>query len=279
MHANQLAELGSWVATNAGTLVYGETEQPMLVLTNYWTASKVRINRWVTALKMFEEDVKQPKGHDPWPALAIVVQEILVSEFMTRIWAATVLTHDWHRQTDEMQGLAHSVHISHLEAKNRAMRVMLAAKSLDKDTFDRMNVLRSRLERWTDLFLGQLPSAKQAATFAFDKNRVSDFHSEFSESIGRESATQQRILMSSFALDLARDSIEYAANPDINREIAAGVLSCFPADRFDSYGLPKSVRSVWLEKSQSDTQVLVDHLFAFEKSAETRTVVSSKRIG
>ena len=250
----------------------------MLVLTNYWTASKVRINRWVTALKMFEDDISSNSGHDPWPAMAIVVQEILVSEFMTRIWAATVLTHDWHRQSDEMHGLAHSVHISHLEARNRAIRVMLSSRPLNEKMFDKMNALRSRLERWTDLFLGQLPSAKQAATFGFDRARVADFHSEFSESVGPESSTQQKILMSSFALDLSRDSIEYAANPDTNREIAAGVLSCFPADRFDSFGLPKSVRSVWLEKSQCDTQVLVDHLFAFEKSAEQQTITSKNRI-
>ena len=80
MHSSQLAELGSWVATHSGNLVYGEQDQPMLVATSYWTASKLRIQRWVTALKMFEKDIEDSnKGHDPWPALEIVVQEILMS--------------------------------------------------------------------------------------------------------------------------------------------------------------------------------------------------------
>lgn len=270
MHANQLAELGSWVATNSGSLIYGENDQPMLVATNYWTASRVRLNRWGTALKMFEEDFNQPKsGHDPWPALTIVVQEILMSEMLTRVWAAVVSTHDWYRQSDEMHGLAHSIHIGHIEAKNRAFHVMLKGQELNEESFDQMNALRRRIERWTDLFLGQLPSASESAKFAFDRNRVIDFNDEQVSSVGPEHAIRQKILAASFGTDLLRDNIPFAANPDINREIAAGVLSCFPSDRFDSFGLPKSVRAIWLEKSQVDTQVLVDRLVDFEDKAET----------
>ncbi|MDG1872564.1 MAG: hypothetical protein P8J27_01535 [Mariniblastus sp.] len=275
MHANQLAELGSWVAINAGTLIYGENEQPMMVATNYWTASKIRINRWITALKMFEQDFNSPiKNHDPWPAMAILIQEILFSEMLTRVWAATVTTHDWYHNSDEMHGLAHSVHISHIEAKNRAIRVMLHGRSTNEKMFDQLNSSRRRMERWTDLFLGQLPSSEQAALFAFDRNRVRDFINENQETAGQEFVTRQKVLMLSFAADMLRDKIDYSANPEINREIAAGILSCFPADRFDSYGLPKSVRSVWLEKSQTDTQMLVDHLFEFDNKSLSKPTPS-----
>jgi len=275
MHANQLAELGSWVAINAGTLIYGENEQPMMVATNYWTASKIRINRWITALKMFEQDFNSPiKNHDPWPAMAILIQEILFSEMLTRVWAATVTTHDWYHNSDEMHGLAHSVHISHIEAKNRAIRVMLHGRSTNEKMFDQLNSSRRRMERWTDLFLGQLPSSEQAALFAFDRNRGRDFINENQETAGQEFVTRQKVLMLSFAADMLRDKIDYSANPEINREIAAGILSCFPADRFDSYGLPKSVRSVWLEKSQTDTQMLIDHLFEFDNKSLSKPTPS-----
>jgi len=272
MHANQLAELGSWVATNAGTLIYGETPQPMLAATNYWTASRIRLNRWGTALKMFEEDFQEPEAaHDPWPALSIVVQEVLMSEMLTRVWAAVVSTHDWYRQTDEMHGLAHSIHVGHIEAKNRAFRVMLEGQQLNEEMFDQMNALRRRIERWTDLFLGQLPSASVSTKFAFDRNRVNDFNEEQVGTVGHEQTIRQKVLAASFTTDLLRGNIAFAANPDLNREIAAGVLSCFPSDRFDSFGLPKSVRSIWLEKSQFDTQMLVDRLVDFEDKAKKVT--------
>lgn len=284
MHSSQLAEIGSWVAINSGNLVYGDQEQPLRVATAYWTASKIRLQRWVTALKMFEQDFQQladddsnphesDSPHNPWPALQIVVQEILMSEMLTRVWSAAVLTHDWNHQSDEMHGLAQSIHVAHIEARNRAVRIMLRGQAVDEQAFDQMNSLRRRMERWTDLFLGQLPQHEQAAVFGFDRNRVRDFNLEQRESVGPEYRTRQRILTASFTTDMLRNRIPYTANPDLNRDIAAGILSCFPTDRFDSQGLPKSARMIWLEKSHQDTQMLVDQLFDFENQAENGVAV------
>lgn len=268
MHSSQLAELGSWVASNATKLVYGSPEQPMLVATSYWTASKIRLQRWVVALKMFEKDFDDDSSsHNPWPALEIVVQEILMSEMLTRIWSATMLTHDGHHQTDEMHGLAHSVHISHIEARNRAVRIMLKGQSADEEAFDRMNGLRRRLERWTDLFLGQLPCSDQASGLGFDRNRVVDFNEEQRDLLGPTHITRQQVLTASFSNDILRDQTPYAANPEINRDIAAGILACFPSDQFDPTGLPEAARTIWMEKSHHNTQILVDHLMELENKA------------
>ena len=269
MHASRLAELGSWVAVNSGNLIYGSQDQPLLVATSYWTSSRKRIDRWVTALKMFQRDFESPNpGHDPWPALEIVIQEVLYSELLTRVWSAAVLAHDWYRQSDELNGLAHSIHLSHMEVKNRAMRIMLHGQIHDESAFDRLNALRRRLERWTDVFLGQLPFGEQSSRFAFDRKRVQDFHREQRESLGPEFDTRQKVLTASFSTDLLRTDSRYAANPDLNREIAAGIMACFSSDRFDSLGLPKSVKMIWVEKAHHDTQMLVDHLAQFETESE-----------
>ena len=282
MHSSHLAELGSWVAINSDKLIYGDQEQPSLVATSYWTASRIRLQRWVTALKMFEQDFQRLKdeesnsqqsveSHNPWPALQIVVQEILMSEMLTRIWSAAVLTHDLNHQSDELHGLAHSIHVAHVEARNRAVRVMLHAQAVDEAAFDQMNSLRRRIERWTDLFLGQLPQVEQSSVFGFDRNRVRDFNMEQNESEGPECQTRQRVLTASFAQDMLRNRIRFAANPELNRDVAAGILRCFSTDRFDGNGLPKSARMIWMEKSHLDTQVLVDDLFELEAQAENRS--------
>ena len=278
MHANQLAEIGSWVAIHSANLVFGEGEQPTLAATTYWSASKVRLQRWVTALKMFDQDMRDPdSSHDPWPALEIVVQEILLSEVLSRIWSATVMTHDWYHQTDELHGLVHSVHVSHIEAKNRAIRILLYGQAKNETAFDRINRVRRRLERWTDLFLGQLPRVDKSIIFGFDRHRVEDFNKEQRYFVGREYVTRQRLLMSSFASDLMKDQTLYAANPELNREIAAGTLACFPSDRFDSHGLPKSIQTIWIEKSQHETQFLLDQLEGFEDLADRQPTAISTR--
>ena len=270
MHASRLAELGSWIAANSGALIYGREDQPLLVASSYWMASKERSQRWITAIKMFEKDIKNPQpNHDPWASLEIVIQEVIQSELLTRVWSATVLSHDWYRRSDELHGLAHSVYLSHTEVKNRSLRLMLECQDEHVKTVERLNALRVRIERWTDVFLGQLPFKDIAIQFAFDAKRVTDFHNERQEAWGEEMETRQRVFRASFASDLLRNQTSFPANPGPNQDIAAGILACFPTDRFDSLGLPKSIKLAWLEKAHHDTQMLVDHLVAFEHEAET----------
>lgn len=264
MHASQLAELGSWIAAHSGGFVYGHKAQTLDASNEYWTASKCRLQRWITALKMFEKDIANPSNdHDPWPALEVIVQEILLSEFLTRIWAATVHFHDEYQGTDELQGLANSTFVSHIEARNRAVRLLLAGQGSNEAVFDRFNALRRKMERWTDLFLSQIPNLEVARKFAFDANRVADFYAENPDKQDQASLRRQQILMASFKAEMTGIK-EFAANPVFNRQIAAGLLACFRSDRFDSTGLPKSARMMWLEKAQDDTQALVDELAEFE---------------
>ena len=228
---------------------------------------------------MFEQDMHNPDPrHDPWPALEIVVQEILLSELLSRVWSATVLTHDWYHQTDELHGLVHSVHVSHIEAKNRALRILLSGQATNETAFDRINRVRRRLERWTDLFLGQLPRGDKAIIFGFDRQSRCKTSTR-SSGIRRTGICHPPASADGFVRrDLIRDRTQFAANPELNREIAAGILACFPSDRFDSHGLPKSVQSIWIEKSQNDTQMLLDQLVGFEDTAERGPTCSVRRV-
>jgi hypothetical protein len=269
MHASQLAEIGSWTAVYSETLIFGASEQPPLIANDYWIASKTRLSSWTTALKLFDEDLRDPSPfHDPWPAIETVVQEILVSEFMTRVFSASVLTHDWYQGTDELHGLSHSIHVSHIEAKNRAIRLLLKGQADNETVFDRLNILRRKIERWTDLFLAQVPNLPTSKIFAFDVNRVADFHNEQRLHKGPDFLKRQQLLMASFGTEMKKYRSAYSANPALNSRIGSSVLGCFPADRFDSLGLPKSARMLWIEKAQSDTQLLIDELVDFENEQD-----------
>ena len=269
MNAQTLAEIGSWIAIHSTALVHGEPPQQAVAVKTYWTASKCRLQRWAGALKMFERDVELGSpDHNPWPAIEIVVQEILLSDLLTRIFSAAMVTHDVYHQSDELRGLAHGIHIGHIEAKNRALRIMLKGQAANEEAFENMNALRRRIERWTDLFLAQLPLCKESELFAFDLSRLNDFRLENRLADSEEKYRRQQVFQASLASDLKSLSIQFPANPELNRQVAAGVISCFAADRFDSFGLPKSVTHVWMEKAHMDTQMLVDHLISVDGDYE-----------
>ena len=218
---------------------------------------------------MFERDVELDNpDHDPWPAIEIVVQEMLLSDLLTRIFSAAMVTHDVYHDSDELRGLAHGIHIGHIEAKNRALRIMLKGQVANEQAFEDMNALRRRIERWTDLFLAQLPVCQESDLFAFDLSRLNDFRLENRLADSQEKYRRQHVFSASLASDLKSLSIQFPANPELNRQIAAGVISCFAADRFDSFGLPKSANLVWMEKTHMDTQLLVDHLINVDRASD-----------
>ncbi len=265
MHASQLAQIGSWIAVHAPTLIFGNSGPEELVSVDYWTTSKCRIQRWNAAMDVFEQDLWEGEAsHDPWPAISTVVEEILVSEFLTRIWSAAVMAHDTYQESDELYGLAHSIHISHMEARNRAMRMLLGSQALNEKEFDRLNLLRRKVERWTDLFLARVTDISISGLFAFDSQRVEDFHDEIEEMSPVDHSRRNQMLMASFTAELSGFQSQWAANPELNRKISSSLLACFPSDRFDSLGLPKSFGMVLLEKTQHDTQLLVDRLLELD---------------
>ncbi len=267
MHATQLAEIANWAAFNAIRLTSGSSALTAASCNEYWSQSKCRQNRWMTALKMFEQDVRsQRSNHDPWPAMEIVIQEILLSELLTRVWSAAMVAHDASHRTNELSGVAYSIHIGHVEAKNRAIRLLLNDPAVNPKTFDRLNCLRRKVERWTDLLLAQSPDYDAAVRFAFQPNRVKDFREENRDSSHGAERTRQMLYVASMSEDFNRVAVKFAANPEINRRIAAGVLACFPADRFDSFGVPKSLHLIWMEKTTDETLLLMNDLSALDYS-------------
>ena len=268
MHASQLAQIGSWIAIHAPTLIFGNSGPRELASADYWTASKCRFLSWNAALRMFEDDLREPDpDHSPWMAIEAVVEEVFVSEFLTRVWSAAVLAHDSYQDSDELFGLAHSVHLSHIEARSRAMRILLGSQAINEIGFDRLNVLRRKVERWTDLFLSQTTDVEIAKMFAFDEKRVVDFCEENEEMSPMAHSRRSQILIASFAADLQSFQCKWAANPELNRKISSSLMGCFPSDRFDSLGLPKSFGMVLLEKTQHDTQLLVDRLLEIDNES------------
>ncbi len=265
MHAKQLAEIGGWLSICSGVFTQGGQPATATSAMRYWAASKCRLQRWQAALKVFEEDFQHPcEMHDPWHAIEIVIQEVLISEVLTRVWTAVLIQHDRVIQHNELQSIAHSVFIGHLEVRNRSLRLMIHNRPDNQAAYDRLDELRRRMERWIDLLLSRISDLELAVQFGFDEHRVRDFAADrHLEDLNRRDQVE-KLLLASLTSSLHRGVKDWTANPDLNREIAAGVLACFPSDRFDSHGLPKSIMLMQMEQVHSDTHALVQELIDSE---------------
>ena len=253
MHSRTLVEL-------AARLVLESIDPPTSAETTaelakqYWTASKCRLESWQRALRIFNADLKdRDPWHDPWPATEAVVQEILLSELLTRVWSAVLIQRDRVTHSNELTGIAQGVFISHLEVSNQTLRLLMAQGEESRAGVQKLDRLRRRIERWTDLLLGHLPDESIAIRFAHNRTRMQEFARDLRQQPAEVQGQARRILLASLATDLKKNTSRYSANPELNRQIAAGVIAFLPAEQFDSTGVPKSADQVRFEQTPAET--------------------------
>ena len=125
----------------------------------------------------------------------------------------------------------------------------------------RLNQLRRRAERWTDLLIGYLAGLDPVSEFAFEPARADDFARDL-RFMGRRPAGRQAwpLVVSSLHAAFRKGLSNESPNGDLNARIAAAILSCFPAELFDSTG---QFRSLWMQRlsnATSDAQGMIADL-------------------
>ena len=271
MHANELVELASLVAMHGSTIVHGLDQIAPRGVQRYWASSRCRLDRWAAVLKSSREH------RNSWDDTRGVLQEILAGETLTRVWTAICVAHDRTHDANELEPIARSVYIGHLEARNRALSLMVCGHGMGIEDAVILNQLRRRCERWTDLLLGFLMQHDDVGEFAFDKKRCADFAADLRREY-RQSAslTASQLVLASIRTGL-RKATASSPNGDLNEQIAAGILSCFHANLFDSIGLLQSLWMLRLNTTTTDAMGMIDDFLAVDETSvhETRPSAQS----
>lgn len=268
MHASELVELAAIAAIQAGTIITAGRRMPFAALADYWSASKCRLDRWSRALKQlstsgFAELVApgpfgtrrqwfdEPRGRtDPKgphqappdetiPNAKTIIEEILLSEILTRVWSAVLSGHDSHWGTSDAEPIGRSVLVGHQEARHRALTLLVQGPGINSHEALELNRLRRRAERWTDLLLGQVLLVADSSPLAFDV----ELAQEFADELRGQPAWQPGGGAWPLALSSLRASFRptpHSASPyaDLNAQIASAVVAALPPEAFDSAGIP-----------------------------------------
>ncbi len=258
MHARQHVEFAAWLAIHSPAISRHLKSLQGLEIESYWVHSKSRLERWQSALKLFDADlVASSPTYNPWPALETVIDEIFLSEVLTRVWSALLLSVDRQRGRDDFSGLVYSVFLRHLETKNRALRMILAAQDKNSAAADRLNQVRRSAEKWTDLLLSYLDDQELAAKFASDRQRLRDYVGERGDYHPQDATRRTAVLMQSLRSSLTAKGQRWGANPQLNRQIVAGILVALEHQMTESVAIPQPYMQLWIEKSHCETEALV----------------------
>lgn len=267
MHVRELAQLAAVVAVQAPAFVRIGAIVPQAAIEQYWVASKCRIDRWLRLLRRMADAADQwPKPAAlVWPRVMPALEEILVSELLTRQWTAATVAHDENRSDENLSPIARNIWLSHLDARRRLLQFMADGRAIEADQAQSLDRLRRRIERWNDMLLAHLNPLIDTAEFAFDGPRARDFADDLApHASSEERQLACQIVQASLAASLGSSLHDRSPNADLNRKIGAAILACLPTDLLAA---GEVASSLWLERmarTATGAQEMIDELVRLE---------------
>ncbi len=273
MHSRELVELAAIVCAHGPVLVRTAQRLSASGMEEYWTASKIRMDRWGHCLRDFiAKSDKEKCPQTQWKQVLGVLEEIITSEVLTRVWTAVVCAHDRQHGAEDAEAIAQSVMQGHVDARHRVLSLLVRHPGIEAEEAMKLNHLLRRSERWTDLLIGFLAGLQNCLEFAVDQQRAKDFsvdlHYQSHHPGGRHAWP---LVLASLRAAFRQGMLEQSPNADLNGRIASSILSCFQPELFDSTGLFCSMWLMRLMNAANDAQCMLNELLAAESPAGVST--------
>lgn len=272
MHSGELAQLAVVVSSAADELIHRPRPFAVKGIHRYWTASQCRLDRWGAALHQLTSQPRQAAATGDLPSL---LEEILVSDLLTRAWTAVAIAHDRARHDVDNGGdfepAARSILESHEEARQRALHLILDIAALRADQATSLNRLRQRVERWTNMLVAHLlvelphPAIAQVAFDPQGAAQTASHIAPYRDDAQRVGAWETIRVSVVSAL---RRPLTKPAQAELNTQIAAAILACLGPAFADSPALPEPFWRLRMENATSDMHTMLDELLALESTRE-----------
>lgn len=244
-----------------------------VAIQQYWCYSKQRYEKWSQAIKAYsiqwnqlheaksihevnflpfsntkftDAEKKMMRRYATWPEISIVLEEILLSEVLVRVWLAFSQMYDQSKGEALAEPVARSVYVSQQEVRNRALKLMVQQESYGVTQTVHLNKLRRRSERWVDLLLGRFFHETDFRALAFEEGRAGDFADERKKNADDEIAWEVLIASLRFTFKTLGSS-----SYQLNRQLIGALFSCFPPEIIENLG---SFAQIWDIRLDSHTE-------------------------
>lgn len=189
MNVRETAELALWVSRHSQFLIEAETPLSDEAIQHFWTAWQVGIGGWMRQLYTLA------RGTAGWRTLAgrrhakALMAQVLASEMLARITAATLVAADQSRDEERCGPVARNVLHAQVTATHVVLQLLVEGRVVSETSLRALYRLRRRVERWTDLLLGHMIHRRRIEDFVFERRRAWEFGCEFSGESERAEAS------------------------------------------------------------------------------------------
>jgi hypothetical protein len=260
MHAIDLAELASTFIRMSVPMTELRLPPRRSAAMEMWLTARYRQENWLHDLAQHRDAIVRPgtsRRARLWAEIMPVIQEILLSEPLSRVVAYIASVWESRGIDSELAPLAASSLASHIEARNRCLHLIVFGSGLAVENAVNVNRLRRNLETYTDQLLSCLPAVANIGMFAFEPQLV------LRQQRKSRSAAQQLPWLNVQTLahtdrlwKLLHHDIDWrAACARLNYQLSQHTLGLLPEGCFDSCGVPHSASSLRLMRPSLEGQV------------------------
>ena len=238
---------------------------PRRALHEYWSASKCRLQRWLTTIQHFSLQTHGGSGREisAWETVRPHIEEILASEVLARMWAAAAKAYDELHGEPEAAPVAASALSGHFEARNRILHVLSFGQQFAIVEAGRLNDLRQKMERWCDMLLAHIALRTDVRDLALDATRCRDFADDLREARPQDESLSRELILASLTQSFRYVLGDYAPNAELNEQIAASALTCMGRNPHEAPApLADSAWLVRLSRKADETAGLIDELLS-----------------
>jgi hypothetical protein len=227
---------------------------PETALQHFWVASRSRFDQWGASLRRCTDQLDQTDyAVDAlWHRWTPLLEEILISEVVTRIWSYLLEALDDRWAFHEYGPVGQSAYRAHIDARRRVLNLLLRGRPRALPAIWRLNCQRLSAERWTDLLLSQVYPRDWLGDYAFDEGRVRRFLGS-----GCNRAEAAAILSAASQAAFARCADVPADHVPFHQRMHAAMLSCLGRELFHGGGHLVSSWQTRLMALTDDTQGLL----------------------
>ena len=278
MHAGDLVQLSCLLAIYPPELNQNSNDCLEIHLTEYWAASRDRIDRWQFHLPRSlptDRDLQHSLGEKTisqhpdrkLDAMSIVplIVEMIISEPLSRVWAAilagsegTNVQRSAINIADQYGNVANHIFQKHSACRQETM-CRLGETVADTQVREYLEKLANRTLRWTDLLIAHIEQSHPASRFAPNPERCLEFAEDLCVQLRKEHGQQTAALtIASARRAICEQLTSSTFSTQLNFKIGAAVLqSCTPHD-LNPVGLLNPLWTVRLLSTLSHCETLLE---------------------
>lgn len=270
MQPRELVETAGLISLRSGPLLQSGAALCSDALSEYWIASRCRLDDWGRTLRLLGHSHSAPPSDQAGDLLIRLVEEVTLAEVLTRVVAAISCANDQRHADEEAGPIGMNALAAHRETTSRLKALTFAWWPADSPRSRHARSLAKQADSWSDVLLAYVSLAANVDHLATDLSRLREYAYDCQVHGSESSQAAAQLLRYSLQTSFVAAK-QLPLNGDQNRRIAGAAMALFGSQGFDGHGLMRPPWMLRAERTADDTETLVERLFDdHDGSAGTR---------